>query len=712
MANQNSNTQTSFLRDLLARFNIHLPALPTTPPSHQPERDTLLQLAVLIGVAVIFHFSIADLAIACFALIIYVIKLLLLVGKNKRTAPPQILIILMTVFSIGLIILFYGGWNGQRAGISFLVLLVSLKFLESRTLRDYYITCLISYFLAASSFLFNSSLINIFFVIIYALAITGIMLKLSSPSALSWKTTLSSASGIISRALPLALILFFFFPRIHGNFGFFPMQDDNELNNALSNDLVAGDIATAAFNNRLAFRVEFDGPIPSNNKLYWRSKVMPIEENFTWRVRPPTPNDIVNAKDKESYLADIATSTSSQQQLTNYTVLSEPSADIFLPYLDYVVNFSRGRFLDDFSVWQRRGRSSSFSYSGSALLQNSIIEPNQVNTQILLETSNQPTARTQALLTTWRQQANNPIELAQQVLNHFTNNEFYYSLYPPSLELQPVDEFLFNTKTGYCEHYASAFTTLMRWLGVPARVVAGYQGGLANQSGQYLEVRYSDAHAWSEILVDQQWVRVDPTAAISPERIEYGMDAFMSLWDSSGLSGSNGDISLSNYLNPTGMDRYYRQLRDGWNNIGYQWNKWVVNYDSDTQKELLANLGFNGPNRYGTLVIIMFSSLAAILLFYFWRLIPNKIKRSKSQNLYMKFVAKFNNTDVIKNLSDSPNEFAQKAIDQFPQQKQKILELTNTYVQLRYGKSSNDIDKNSDELNKFKQLVKQFRLNT
>ena len=709
MTQQSTNTQTSFLRDFLARFNIHLPALPTTPPSHQPERDTLLQLAVLIGVAVIFHFSIADLAIACFALLIYVIKLLLLVGKNKRTAPPQILIILMTVFSIGLIILFYGGWNGQRAGISFLVLLVSLKFLESRTLRDYYITCLISYFLAASSFLFNSSLINIIFVIIYALAITGIMLKLTSPSTLSWKTTLSSASAIISRALPLALILFFFFPRIHGNFGFIPEQYDDQLNSALNNDLVAGEIAASAFNNQLAFRVEFEGPKPKTNQLYWRSKVMPIEQNFTWSVRPPTPDDFRNAKVKENYLSGITHDDTGKEQFTNYTVLSEASADIFLPYLDYVVNFSRGRLLNDFSVWQRTGKSNSFSYKGSSLLQASIVESSNIDTQYLLVTTNQPTARTQALLTTWRQQANSPIELAQQVLNHFTNNEFYYSLYPPSLELQPVDEFLFNTKTGYCEHYASAFTTLMRWLGVPARVVVGYQGGLVNQSGQYLEIRYSDAHAWSEILVDQQWDRVDPTAAVSPERIEYGMDAFMSLWDS---SGSRGDLSLSNYLNPTGMDRYYRQLRDGWNNIGYQWNKWIVNYDSDTQKELLENLGFEGSNRYGSLVIIMFSSLAAILLFYFWRLIPNKIKRSKSQNIYMKFVAKFNKTDVNKNLSDSPNEFAQKAINQFPQQKQEILELTNTYVQLRYGKNSNEADLNNDELNKFKQLVKRFRLNT
>ncbi|MBX2847131.1 MAG: DUF3488 and transglutaminase-like domain-containing protein [Acidiferrobacterales bacterium] len=700
MSNQELVSKPSFLRSSLARFNINLPPLPTAPPAHEPNQSTILLLGVLIGLAVTVHFAIADLKVALFALLIFVVKIVLVSNKNSnRRTPPPILIILLTILSIGIIITFYGGWNGQKAGISFLVLLVSLKFLESRGLRDYYVTCLILYFLAASSFLFNSSIANILSILIYALAITAILLKLSSPTPINWRSTISTSSSILTKALPLALILFFFFPRIHGSFGFLPSQDQSLSDSELSNSLVAGDIANSAFNNALAFRVEFEGRIPPNSQLYWRSKVMPTEQNFSWEVGQPSARAAGNAKEKLPKLKQLA----EQTNLTKYTILHEDSTDLFLPYLEYAVEFSSGRFNDDYSIWHRP-RSGSFSYSGESIVANRIIETSTLNTDRLRETTSSPSARIQALLTQWKQKSSDPLALAQQILEHFNKNEFYYSLYPPGLGDFPVDEFLFNTKTGYCEHYASLFTILMRWLDVPARVVVGYQGGAANQSGEYLEIRYSDAHAWSEILVDQTWVRVDPTAAISPERIEFGMDAFMSLWDSAGASGFSS-YALSNYLNPTGVDRYYRMLRDSWNNVGYQWKKWVVDYDADTQRELLAKLGINGSNRYGVLVLIMFASIGAILLFYFWRLMPKPIQRSKEQQLYLKFVNRLKNKELSKSPADTPLEFAQKAIQRYPEKQKEILEITNAYVQLRYGKSP-------FELNQFKQLVKQFRLSS
>lgn len=704
MSELNNTLNISLLRRAFARVNIQLPPRPVAPPSHEPETKTLLELAGLIGLAVMFHFFIADTLIAVFALFIYALKLILVLTKRKTSTPPQAVIMLLTILSIGLIILLYGGWNGQRAGISFLVLLVSLKFLESRVLRDYYVVCLILYFLAASSFLFDSSMTNIAIVILYTIAITSIMLKLSSPISSHWKTTLISAIAIVCKALPLALILFFFFPRVHGSFGFIPSQDRNQNASELNNSLVAGDLATSAFNNELAFRVEFEESIPNNNLLYWRSKVMPSEENFSWSVRVPSPQQIGIAQDKQVALTALTQQTDIQDKLIRYSILHESSTDLFLPYLDYVTEYSQGRLLHDLSVWQRRPQSRTFSYEGSSLLQLSIVEGSQINTQNLLRTSSQPTARTQALLAKWKQQTSDPMQLAQQVLTHFTAEEFYYSLYPRSLdELQPLDDFLFDSKTGYCEHYASAFTLIMRWLGVPARVVAGYQGGRPNQSGQFLEVRYSDAHAWSEILVNGEWIRVDPTAAISPERIEFGMDAFMSQWTDAGLGELDNTRGLTNYLNPTGVNRFYRQLRDNWNNIGYQWNKWVVNYDADTQRELLTKLGIEGRNRYGFLVMIMFGSIAIVLLFYFWRLLPQSIKRDEAQLHFLRFVERFKHNGIIKNLSDTPNDFASKAINAFPDQQSQISEIVAAYNQLRYGKTPY-------ELNKFKQLVKQFRL--
>lgn len=689
----------SWIRRLFAHFNIVLPPSPIAPPTHQPLLSTLLQLAVLIGLAIGFHFTIADTTIAIYALLVYVIKLILITSKSEHVAPPQTIIMLLTIVCIGLIVLLYGGWNGQRAGISFLVLLVSLKFLESRTLRDYYVVCLILFFLAASSFLFNASIVNIFIIMIYTLAITAIMFKLSNPNPIDWKSSLVAAGGVVTKALPIALLLFLFFPRISGNFGFLPSQDQGQFDNELSNTLIAGDMATAAFNNQLAFRVEFDGPIPANQNLYWRSKVMPFEDNFAWSVRSPDPQEIRNAQEKLDYLSSLE----NQQNISRYTILHEQSTDIFIPYLDYPVNFSRGNLLNDFSIWQRRPAAGTFTYEGKSIATSNFNEPTQINTDQLLQSISQPSARTQALLNRWRQQSRNPIELAQIVLRHFNANGFAYSLIPPTLsESDPIDDFLFNTKTGYCEHYAAVFTTVMRWLGVPARVVVGYQGGLRNQSGEYLEIRYSDAHAWSEIYVNQSWQRVDPTAAISPDRIEFGMDALMSAWESGQFTGFAAS-GLADFLNPTGTERYLRLLRDQWSNLGYQWNKWVVNYNSDTQKELLSSLGLQTRHTYRYLLLIMCLSVGGFMAFYFWRLLPKRIKRGEAQELYLQFIDRFKKLDIVKSPADTPNDFAQKANQLCPNQKDQINAITKAYIQLRYSKRGFD-------LGRFKQMVKQFKL--
>lgn len=183
-----------------------LPPMPTPPPPHELDRSTLLQLAAIIGIALIAHFAIANPVIAIFSLVIFSLKFAAIWFKKK--SPPSFIMGILLVFSIALVIFFYGGWNGQIAGISFIVLLVSLKFLESRLLRDYYIVCLLLYFLAASSFLFNSSIISIFVVITYTIAITAILFKISTPSKLSSAFAIKESCKIIIRALPLAIFLF------------------------------------------------------------------------------------------------------------------------------------------------------------------------------------------------------------------------------------------------------------------------------------------------------------------------------------------------------------------------------------------------------------------------------------------------------------------------------------------------------------------------
>jgi len=208
------------LRNPMALILSKLPPMPSQPPTHDARRETLLQLALLIGVAVLLHFQIANVSIATFAVAIFVLKTFIIF--RNLPIPPRLVMMILTIASLGMVIYVYGGWSGQRAGISFLILLVTLKFLESQSLRDYYVVCLLLYFLAASSFLFNSSIPNILIVIAFTLATTSILFQISNPAKVSLKATMFMSTSMVIKALPLAIILFFFFPRIQGDFGFLP----------------------------------------------------------------------------------------------------------------------------------------------------------------------------------------------------------------------------------------------------------------------------------------------------------------------------------------------------------------------------------------------------------------------------------------------------------------------------------------------------------
>ncbi|MEM7358895.1 MAG: DUF3488 and transglutaminase-like domain-containing protein [Pseudomonadota bacterium] len=682
----------------LSKFKFSLPPLPTPPPVHAPDRATLLQMSAILLVAVVAHFYIASPIIAVYAAIIWLIKTVAVFRRAPN--PPRLLVLLLTIFSFVMVLILYGGWNGQKAGISFLVLLVCLKFMESHTLRDYYVVCLLLFFVASSSFLFNSSLPSILMVVAYTVAITSLLLRISNPThSGSWQT-LRSGGLIMLKALPLAILLFFFFPRIQGNFGFIPSQDDLSMDNRLSNSLVAGDMANRAFDNALAFRVEFDGETPPNSQLYWRAKVMGIERNFHWETSTPSAEQLRDARERPAPIND---ENYASLQTYSYQIIHEDSSDFYVPFLDYALRQSVGVQLHDHSVYTPQPNEGTFTYEAVSSASPTIKTLAPENRAQLLQTASVPTARVQALLNQWRRETSTETELAARVFQHFQQSEYRYSLLPPSLGVSALDEFLFESKVGYCEHYASSYTILMRWLGIPSRVVVGYQGGEKNEIGNYIEVRYSDAHAWSEVWIDGQWERVDPTAAITPDRIDLGMEALLSFWDGEPLSGSATGRALSSFLNPTGVEKLYRQVRDTWRNVGYQWNKWVVNYDFDSQRELLSSLGFEHRNSLYTLVGIVIAGTLILMLFYFWQLIPKAIKVGEAQRLYLEFVNKFKKQKLAKAPADTPNEFAKRAIAQFPQHAEDIRGITDAYVSLRYGRTPGSLEL-------FKQQVKRFKL--
>ena len=604
-----------------------LPTRPRVPIAHQPSLQSIQALALLTFIALLWHITIAHSAIAAFAFIPWLLKLACL--RRGLNAPPQWSILLLSVLSMGLIIVFYGGWNGQTAGISFVALLLSLKFLESRSLRDYLVTCIVLLFLSAAAFLFNSSIVSIVLISLFSIGISVVMQLISQPAPDTLANSTRVSIRLFVAALPIAVLLFFFFPRLQGDFGFLPSQDQRDSTGQLQDSLVAGELAVSAFDNSLAFRAEFPTAPPPTHERYWRAKVLTQERNFQWIMGAQIPLDRASFSEQPS------------SQPLSYTVLHEATRDQFLPHLDYLDEFSLGGLANHAVIRRADAKDRVLTYQASASRSRLIsLTPNQLAaTGSLLRTETQPSTRMRALLQDWTQTTDTPIEKANRVFSYFRDQPFSYSLLPPVLnQNNALEDFLFNTRTGYCEHYASAFTTLMRWLDVPARVVVGYQGGSYNVAGSFVSVRYSDAHAWSEIWDGVQWVRMDPTAAVSPERIEFGMEALLQWWDGAGFSRQARGRALADYLNPSGVSAWLRQIQSTTANLSYQWNKWVVNYDFATQQALLLSLGAAKDHIYITLIAIIGLGLgffSVLPLFMNW--LSQRKKRSPEQRLFEQF---------------------------------------------------------------------------
>ncbi|MDH3353885.1 MAG: transglutaminase domain-containing protein, partial [Chromatiales bacterium] len=278
----------------------------------------------------------------------------------------------------------------------------------------------------------------------------------------------------------------------------------------------------------------------------------------------------------------------------------------------------------------------------------------------------------------WHREGLSDREMVNRSLNYFRDKPFWYSRRPPPLGDNPVDEFLFESRRGFCEHYAASFVTLMRAAGIPARVIIGYQGGELNSVGplgDYLIVRQSDAHAWAEVWLDGQgWVRVDPTAVIPPSRVEWVDDSLR--FESTAASPITSEQIAW-------LVKGWRSLRSGWDAANNSWNYWVVGFNKKRQRELLEQLGLGRLNwqQLGLmltgLVALLLGGVALLLLYRRQRVDP-------MVRLYRRFCQKFNKIEIIYKASETPEQFANRVVAIRPELAKEVMLITEIYYQLRY----------------------------
>ena len=580
--------------------------------------------------------------------------------------------------------------NGVEAGSALLVVMVALKFLESHTHRDQLVLMIISYFLVFASLLYERSLVTVLYLLGFVWFTTVGLLQLSRKgSLLDTGPTAKLAARLLLQALPIMLVLFLLFPRLPGPLWGIP-GTNTSARTGLSDTMSPGDITELGLSDEVAFRVEFDGRPPPAHQLYWRGPVLSNFNGRTWSSDGPGMRGRMT--DTVEYLGDPV----------EYRVMLEPHGRRWVFALDMPQSWSADQGIRMESHYQLvrfprsiRGR---FDYRLTSFpdyrAQEQLSERQLDYYTRLPETSN---PRSQALAKTWASESATPRGVIERAFDFFRAEVFYYTLTPPALGAHAADEFLFEAREGFCEHYASAFTVLMRAAGIPARVVTGYQGGELNSTrlGEYFIVRQTDAHAWTEVwLEDEGWVRVDPTAAVAPDRIAFGLSR----------------TALAGDALPGGALRFGPWARDlvlAWDALNTYWKEWVLGYGPELQRTLLRSLGFVEPH-WSKLVLVGVIALALIMgaltLYLAWSYRRTRHRDAASRH-FAAFCGKLRRAAVpARRPDEGPLTFGHRASEALPKSSTEIDAIVDSYVKARY-----ESDREGAQLERLRDLVKSFR---
>jgi transglutaminase-like putative cysteine protease len=474
---------------------------------------------------------------------------------------------------------------------------------------------------------------------------------------------------MLLKAAPVALVLFLFFPRFAGSFWGAPSSERAQT--GLTEEMSPGDISDLTQNDVVAFRVRFAaGQPPPPRERYWRALTLNAFDGYTWR-----------RGDSQAYRVPAVNHLGGPVE---YTVTIEPTAQQMLFALDLVESWTPGLATQawDFSLRARRPINAVLRYdarshpeyrAGLALARS--LE----NLSLQLPAERNP--RTLELARRMRAAAASEADYLQSVLDLFREQDFRYTLTPPGLARNSVDDFLFNTRQGFCGHYASAFTMMARAAGIPARVVAGYQGGDWNPLGGYLIVRQSHAHAWSEVwLPGRGWTRVDPTAAVAPERVERGIEA--SFAGSEELAGALR--RESELLWRAGMV---------WDNLNAEWNDWVVQFDRAAQDGMLSGLGFDDPDWRAFAAVLGLGLAAAVGILVVWLALELRPRATDpAAAAYGRFQKRLARRGIERAAGEAPRDFAQRVRRLRPDLGVSALAITETYLRLRYLPGSSRAD--------------------
>jgi transglutaminase-like putative cysteine protease len=596
-----------------------------------------------------------------------------LLTLRGRRLPPVWLLLPIALVAMGGVFQSYGTLLGRDPGVAMLALLLAFKLLEMHAKRDLYTVLFLSFFLMLTNFFYSQTMLT-------GLAMAATIVVLLTVQVTFQYTgnvpplgrRLRLAGRMFLLAAPLAAALFVLFPRFEGPLWGSP-GDGGGTRSGLSDTMAPGTMTNLALSEDVAFRVRFDGAPPAQDRLYWRGVVLSHYDGRTWtRI-----GGRLYRRDGDAMTLRVG------GRPAPYEVTLEPSERRWLftleltpPALD--VPGERVGVSDELESFTVRPIHQRVRYRAAAYPDYSVqpsLDPALTGKWLQLPPGFNP--KTRALARTLREGRADDARIVAGTLLLLRTKGFAYTLQPPLLGRDAVDDFLFATRQGFCEHYAGAFVFLMRAAGIPARVVTGYQGGELNPVDGYMTVRQSDAHAWAEVwLKERGWLRVDPTAAVAPDRVRLGLGGALPRQAPFGIAALGND-----------KDSWLARLRFHASAANNAWNQWILDYNPERQRNFLTELSARAVD-WHTLAAVP----ALLALGWSWRLLRARRRRNPVQTAWERFGVLLARHGVVRAPDEGPHTLARRvaALALPDERKAAMAEFLQLYAALRYRALDDD----------------------
>jgi transglutaminase-like putative cysteine protease len=600
--------------------------------------------------------------------------------------PNRWILVLFTVIGVYLVYSQHYTLLGRDAGVSLLTAMLALKLMEIHRKRDVYAVVFINFFVIITQFLYNQSFLLAGYMLLLLVCLVALLIEINKVDRSQLLLTpLKQALFIGLQAIPIAVILFILFPRLSQPLWQFGLNT-NIASTGLGDRVSPGSISQLIQSQSVAFRVRFLNRVPPEETHYWRAMVIWDTDGYEW----------FNEKTTSSLQARPLPKRFSHP--IDYEIYPGEANKDRLFALDIPINAPVGTYLSsDHELTIKETNKRSPFYTLRSFIDYQMAASTEEGFFRALELPDNVTPDERELVRQWSQSSQSDVDIVQNALRYFNQQPFVYTLVPPLYSRNPIHEFLFEGREGFCEHYASSFVLLMRLAGIPSRLVIGYLGSEHNPVGGYYLIRQSNAHAWAEVWLDELgWVRIDPTAAVAPERVRNsippqafipGNPVLFKIDDSSLFSAALNNLKLV-------MDAA---------NLG--WRRWIIGYSQERQRSLLDKLGLESlkMREWGFLIIALIAITLAMTMLRL--LMQNRLTKDPVVSVYLNFCRKLAKSGYPRHANEGPLDYCNRLSQLNEKMSPEVMRIFQRYIQLRYGKS-----RKAEEIRQFRMWVRKLRI--